>query len=331
TGGDDPQTQLGATFEPVRFESTDGIPLAGWWIPAAASPPPRVAAPTPAAEDPTADGPAADTGPDPEWGRRTVILCHGLGAGKGNQLALARDLVPNGYNVLAFDFRAHGDSGGQLASFGDLERQDVLGAVRWVRANRQGQSRRLFGLGVSMGGAALLAAAGDQSDDGRAIDAVAVFSTYDTFTALADAMLDRHFVPPFGWLAKRVGVPLASAHVGADLRAFNPAAAANRIAPRPLMVVHGRGDALIPFDAAVRLYDGASQPKVRLWVGEKNDDTGEYVIRENPKYALDPAKPGAGKTFQPPRGLPADHNNLLYYDAAVKAVRLFFEAARPAL
>jgi alpha-beta hydrolase superfamily lysophospholipase len=235
--------------------------------------------------------------------------------------------VLNGYNILAFDFRAHGESGGQLSSFGDRERFDVLGAVRWARANRPAESRRLFGLGVSMGGAALLAAAAEPTDDARAIDAVAVFSTYDNLSTLADDLTSRYMVAPVGWLARHVGVPLAGAHVGTDLAAFSPAAAADRLAPRPLMVVHGRSDHVIPFETGVRLFDRAPHPKVRMWAGELNAETREYVLRANAKYG--PARGPTGQpTFNPPQGPTADHNNVLYDDDAVKAVRMFFEAGR---
>lgn len=288
---DDPKHLLGADFQEVQFDSMDGIHLSAWWIPAGAEPPMRKNAP-----------------PPKDWGRKTVILCHGLGASKGNHLPLVRDLVPDGYNVVAFDFRAHGSSGGQLVSFGDRERYDVLGAVRWVRQNHPEESRRLYGLGASMGAAALIAAAADDSPEGRAFDAIAVYATFDRFDSLADDVSRNLSVPNLGWLARNIGVPIMSFHAGANLNRFAPAEMIDRIAPRPLLIIHGRGDFLIPFDAGVRLFDSASQPKLRLWIGKwdkkANDGNGAFLNRLKQ---------------------PADHEGILFDDDAARAVHLLFE------
>ncbi len=163
--GTDNPLRYGFRYEHVTFDSTDGIPLDAWWVPAVW--------PGKIGSNPPAD-----------WGKRTVILCHGLGSNKANELIVARDLPTHGYNVLAFDFRAHGSSGGQISTFGALEKNDVLGAVHWARDMHRRQCRQLFGLGVSMGGAALIGAAADPSEEGRAIDAVAVYDTYDDLNSL---------------------------------------------------------------------------------------------------------------------------------------------------
>jgi hypothetical protein len=112
-----PLQQFGFAFERVSFDATDGTRLQGWWIPAQ----------------------SRDSGRSVK-STRTVLICHGLAGNKSSQLLLARDLVPAGYNVLVFDFRAHGESAGQTITYGDLERRDVLGAVRWIRAAHAGQS-----------------------------------------------------------------------------------------------------------------------------------------------------------------------------------------------
>ena len=70
-------------------------------------------------------------------------------------------------------------------------------------------------------------------------------------------------------------------------------------------MIHARGDDVIDFDRGVRLYDRASQPKLRFWIG-KDDRHGHYLDR---------------------RGNPVDHNTIIFDDDAAGAVRLFFEGA----
>ncbi|HEX8911379.1 MAG TPA: alpha/beta fold hydrolase, partial [Humisphaera sp.] len=307
-GGPGPSQALpGSAAEVVGFAATDGLRLSGWWIPA--RPPPAAAA-------------------DPEWGKRTVVLCHGWGGSKGSDLALARDLWANGYNVLAFDFRAHGQSGGQVTSFGDRERHDVLGAVRWVRAAHPEQCGRLYGVGMTSGGAALVAAAADDSPEGRAFDAVALVGTFDAFSSVTDDALSTYAAPPLRWLLRHVGLPLASLHAGSDLTAFAPADLIDRLAPRPVLVIQSRGDGLgtspavarVSFESGRRLYQRASQPKLRLWVGELTPK-GVWVIRQNAPTDAD-GKPA------PAEGPPADHENVPVDDEALRALRLFFERTR---
>jgi alpha-beta hydrolase superfamily lysophospholipase len=95
------------------------------------------------------------------------LLCHGLGSSKSNALPVAEHLLRAGYNVLAFDFRAHGESAGHVSTFGARERLEVLAAVEWLRRERPRQSERIFGVGASMGAAALVAAAADPSPEGK--------------------------------------------------------------------------------------------------------------------------------------------------------------------
>lgn len=214
----DPQTLLGTAYQPVHFPATDGIDIAAWWIPAAR-------------------GARTDDRGCVRWGADTVILCHGFGADKASQLFLARDLPPNGYNVLAIDLRAHGRSGGQFTGLGAVESRDVLGAVRWLRGSHPTQCRRLLGLGESLGAVALITAAADPSPEGRAIDAIAAYNPYDSLKAVCDDVLRVHAIAPGRWAAAHLALPLASAQVGADLATFSPALAAQELWPRPLLVI----------------------------------------------------------------------------------------------
>jgi alpha-beta hydrolase superfamily lysophospholipase len=269
---ENPKSELGFDYQRVEFRSTDGVKLVGWWIPAADR--------------------HGSVRHDPDWGKNTVLVCHGLAASKANQLILARQLVPGGFNVLAFDFRAHGESGGQLSTFGDLERRDVLGAVRWVQQKHPESSRKIFGVGASMGGAALIAAAADPSPEGRSIQAVATYAAYDSLGSLARRISDDYFVQPLGWLLLHVGVPVASAQTGVNLAAFSPGKLAWRIWPRPILLIHGKEDEVIPFGQGTELYQQAALPKYYLWIA---------------------------------RGT---HNDIIANDSAAHSVLLFFRASR---
>jgi fermentation-respiration switch protein FrsA (DUF1100 family) len=182
-------------------------------------------------------------------------------------------LVPGGFNVLAFDFRAHGESGGQLTGFGALEKRDVLAAVQWVRENHPKESEKVFGVGASMGGAALIAAAADPSAEGQAISAVATYACYDDMDLLVRDVSKEFFERPLGWLLEHIGVPLASAHAGTNLTAFAPAREVSHLWPRPILYIHGQQDDIIPFRRGQNLFDFTPQPKYHLWYpsGTHND------------------------------------------------------------
>ncbi len=226
------------------------MPLVGWWIPSSKG-----------------------------ESRQTVLLCPGSNADKASQLFLVKQLVPDGYNVLVFDFRAHGESGGQLCSFGDLERNDVLGAMRWLRKNHPRASRRVAGVGVSTGAAALLAAAADPSPEGQNIDAIAVYDTFDRLDNQVDSMVQTFVPAPLGWFVKKFGLQMADYQVGAKLTAFAPSTDIQSISVRPLLVIHGIEDELIPFDEGQALYDSASEPKLNLWIEQCNHDKALHSKR----------------------------------------------------
>ncbi len=238
---DDPQTLYHWKFEHVGFAATDGTRIAGWWIPS-----------------PYGESPA------------TVLLCPG--ADKAAQLSLVKRLVPAGYNVLVFDFRATGDSAGQLCSFGDLERRDVLGAVRWLRSNHRAACRKVAGIGVSTGGAALLAAAADASPEGQNIDAVAVYETYDRLDHVVDELSDQFVPAPLSWFVRHLGLPLAGVQVGSNLQAFSPAEQIKAVWPRPVLIIHGIDDELVPFERGQSLFDAALEPKQNFWIKRSNFD-----------------------------------------------------------
>ena len=111
-----------AHAEAVTFLSSDGISLSGWWLPSLNS-------------------------------ATTVILLHGHGSNRRQMIAPADLLHRHGYSVLLYDARGHGESAGELVSFGFHETNDLLGAMDFARS----KGSRNFGLiGASQGGATIL-------------------------------------------------------------------------------------------------------------------------------------------------------------------------------
>ena len=247
-----PLSQLAG--QAIDFNSTDGIVLAGVWMTAASAP-----------DHPTQHG----------WGTSTVILCHGPVGGKESMADMASELLAGGYNVLVFDFRANGQSGGHITTFGNLERNDVLG-VRWIRQNHPRQCRHLYGVGNETGAAALLLAATDASDDGQAIESVAVFNVFDDFNHLAANVLGQNLAAPVRWVVMKLGMPLISLQTGADMKHFSLEDAAANLAPRPLLVIQSGNAKGFSFSMGVNVYLSANQPKSNLWMR----NSGEEIIRD---------------------------------------------------
>ena len=218
-----------------------------------------------------------------------MIVVPGLGSGKADLLPVAEAMWRGGHAVLIFDPRAHGQSGGQLTSFGDRERLDVLAALRWLRATRPERCESVYGLGVSMGGAALIAAAAEGPDR---FDAVAVIDTFADLEQVADGLVRRQFArsSPVRLLAGWLTLPLASVHAGLDLADFRPADRVAKLWPAPVFVAHSRGDAIIPFVQGTQLFAAAEEPKRSLWVeqlGHPEVMVDSYVLSSVARFFAD--------------------------------------------
>jgi uncharacterized protein len=239
----------GLRYQDVSFKSAvDNIPLKGWFI----------------------NSP----------GSRVVLVLHGSNSVRDNYIGmeLSKALVEQGYDVFTFDFRGHGESGGEVGALGALETRDIAGALDYLH----GRGTTEVGvLAYSMGAATALLAAPDHPEM-RAIVADSSFA--DLFT-----VLERERARIFGLLPVfNPGIIAASkAMYGVDPLANEPKQAVARLGDRPLLLIHSSIDDLIPPTEAYELQKaGAGNPNMELWIARGSghvtafaDNREEYVRR----------------------------------------------------
>jgi len=160
--------------------------------------------------------------------------------------------------VIAFDFRGHGRSGG-WSTGGPAEVADLDAAVAFARRDHA----RVATLGFSMGGAvALLQAA----DGAHRPDAVAAVSSASYWWARETTAMRRLFafseLPPGRAVMGALGVRLAPTLTAVPP---SPVEVAHRIAPTPLLLVHGNEDHYLPVAHAMALHR-ASGGHGQLWL-----------------------------------------------------------------
>jgi uncharacterized protein len=218
---------------------------------------------------------AHDSQPGP-----AVVLCHGIWTGRRECLPLALRFRAAGYNVLCFDFRAHGNSDGRFISVGGLETNDVIGAVQYLKQRPEVDPTRIGVMGFSMGAAATIQAAARCPD----IAAVVADSAYASF--LDAAKYSFHLVtrvPHFPMAPLAMHWAKVIVHV--DANQLRPIDVIGRIAPRPILLTHGVLDEIVPVRHVHTLFQAAEEPK-ELWVvpdahhvGARDIDPDQYFQR----------------------------------------------------
>ena len=224
---------FGLDFDAVRIATANGKTLHAWFVPAH-----RGVERTP--------GPA-------------VVVLHGWGGNAALMLPLARPLHAAGFATLFIDARCHGASDDD--SFASLPRfaEDAEHAFQWLATRAGVDPRRIALLGHSVGAGAVLFAA-SRTPQVAAVVSVAAFSH-------PAAMMRR-------WLAakripeKPVGhyiLDYVQKTIGHRFDDIAPVATIARIR-RPVLLVHGEDDAVVPIDEARQIFAARGDTPVELLV-----------------------------------------------------------------
>lgn len=233
--------QFGLPYENVTFKTEDQVPLKGWFI----------------TSEPESD--------------KTIILMHGWGMNRSDILKNTHFLRELGFNLFYFDFRALGESGGRTSSIGYLELKDIAAAIRFLQETRPQFCAKIGLYGLSMGGMVAICEAARNPQ----VACVVAEASYYSF---------RRVVSRWAWVHRRVPyfplMPIVLHYIrkqlGVNPERFSPKYNIPKIAPRPVFLIHGRYDNLVPAAQAKLLYKRAGEPK-EIWLvpGAKHNKCAE--------------------------------------------------------
>lgn len=229
---DEPATpaKWGFKFENVEFASGDGTELHGWFMPA------RV-----------------------KRAKGTVVFSHGNAGSIGHHLGFVMWLVEGGYNVMMYDYRGFGKSGGELDRRGMID--DVKAAFAYVSKRGDIDPDRLVSFGHSLGGAKSITALAETPVKG--LRAVVIDGTFASYQAMARLV------------AGQLGVDLVTDE-------WSPVGFVEKLPPVPLLVIHGSRDEVVPFAQGFSLFEKAHEPKTLFEV--KEGTHGGSLVRDNGAY-----------------------------------------------
>jgi fermentation-respiration switch protein FrsA (DUF1100 family) len=211
-------------YQLATFDSLDGLTLKGWYM--------------------------------PSQNGAVIIFIHGHGGSRTGLADEALAMIQQGYGALVFDLRNNGESQGNVTTFGLLETLDVRGAVDFVKAQPGVDADRIGVLGQSMGGATAIMSAA-RIPEIRAVVAESAYTSMEDNITNGVQRLAGLPAFPFAPLVIFWG----QREAGINISEVRPVDEIASLSPRPVLIVHGERDDLIPVENAHHLYQAAQEPK----------------------------------------------------------------------
>ena len=180
----------------------------------------------------------------------TLVYLHGVADNRGSGSGIVTRFVNRGLEVVAYDSRAHGDSEGDMCTYGFYEKEDLKRVITAIGRER------VVALGHSLGAAIALQAA---AEDPRIIGVVAA----ESFSDLRTVAGERAFYLPAGIVER--AFRYAEEKGVFDASAVSPERSAARIKV-PVLVIHGTADDATSPEHSQRIYAALTGPKKLMLV-----------------------------------------------------------------
>jgi len=177
----------------------------------------------------------------------TIIYLHGVADSRGSSLGAIATFLPLGYDVVAYDSRAHGESGGDRCTYGYFEKRDVQ------RVIEQLDTDPIILIGHSLGAAVALQTAAIEPR----IKGVVAASTFSDLRTIATERAHAMMLPAWS-----LGPAFERAeHDGQFVvDEVSPVRAASRITA-PVLLVHGADDRDTPPIHSQRVFAALREPR----------------------------------------------------------------------
>jgi dipeptidyl aminopeptidase/acylaminoacyl peptidase len=234
-----------AELQEVSIPAADGAVLRGWYIHPA------------------------------DFNGNSVILLHGITDNREGVAGYGKLFLDRGYAVLLPDARGHGESGGELVTYGLKEADDVHRWVDWIYSHDP--PRCVYGFGESYGAALMLQSLSVE----RRYCAVAVESPFSTAREMSYERVSgpMHLQPWFGRTLGRPAIVCSEFYArwryGVDLLQPSPLNAVKGSAV-PVLLIHGEEDHNISPRHSVILAKAAPE-HVQLWLVPNAYHTGAWA------------------------------------------------------
>jgi uncharacterized protein len=209
-----------------------------------------------------------------ENSQKTIILNHGITMGLYQMMVFAAIFRSRGFNVLVYDLRNHGRSGGKNTTFGFYEKHDLKAVVDWAFDQLQ-PGGKVGTMGISLGGGTVLQHA---AIDPRLSFVIADCAYSNLFDLFHFRLKEDYHLPAFPVLY--IGGWFFWLQTGARFKSISPRESVTQF-DTPLLLIHGQEDRYVPTEMSNELFKFKTQGLCNIWLAPNAQHAQAYP--QNPE------------------------------------------------